>query len=152
MSFHPHIPHFAPVRRFNRPVILNVTVCVAGRLNVLANENAHRVVVQAWRQAEFWHVGEYVVMPDHIHFFCTPAKVDGYPVRRWIGYWKRLAGECDESLKRCFQEDCWDTQMRDLAHYEEKLSYVRQNPVRSGIVVDAQSWPYRGQVNQLVWL
>jgi hypothetical protein len=42
--------------------------------------------------------------------------------------------------------------MRDLAHYDEKLSYVRQNPVRKGLVADWQSWPYRGQVNQLGWM
>jgi putative transposase len=151
-AFHPHIPHFAPVRRQNQPILLHVTVTVAGRAPILANERAHSVLTEAWRQADLWRTGEYVIMPDHVHLFCSPKTAEGYPIRKWIGYWKRLVGNLDASLRSRFQEDCWDTQMRDRAHYEEKLSYVRNNPVRKELVVDWQTWPYRGQVNQLIWL
>lgn len=117
----------------------------------MANENAHGSMVEAWRRADRWRVGEYVIMPDHVHLFCSPGTLEGYSLRRWGGYWKRLVGNLDGTLKGRFQEDCWDTQMRDLAHYDEKLSYVRLNPVRRGLMADWQAWPYRGQVNQLVW-
>ena len=151
-AFHRNPPHFAPVRRHNQPIILHVTVTVDGRDAILANDRVHNVLAEAWRQADLWRVGEYVIMPDHVHFFCSPGTADGYPVRRWVGYWKRIAGNMDETLKRRFQEDCWDTQMRDRDHYEEKLSYVRQNPVRKELVGAWQTWPYRGHVNELVWL
>ena len=42
--------------------------------------------------------------------------------------------------------------MRDRAHYEEKLSYVRLNPVRKGLVANWEEWPYRGKVFDLEWL
>ncbi len=152
VAFHRHLPHFAPVRRHNEPVVLHVTVCVAGRAPVLANENAQRALVAAWRQADLWRTGEYVIMPDHVHLFCSPGREEGYAVRRWVGYWKRVAGKFDEALQGKFQEDCWDTQMRDLAHYEEKLAYVQENPVRKGLANNWRAWPFRGQVNQIGWV
>jgi putative transposase len=140
------------VRRHNQPVALLVTVCVHPRRDLLADAGVQHALTAAWTQAANWRVGEYTIMPDHVHLFCTPADLNGYPVRRWVGYWKRLAGNAQGTLKRCFQEDCWDTQMRDQEHYEEKLSYVRMNPVRRGLAQRWEDWPFRGKAHEIVWL
>ena len=50
-----------------------------------------------------------------------------------------------------FQRDCWDTQLRRGENYHEKWDYVRNNPVRRGLVCCAEDWPYWGVVNELVW-
>jgi REP element-mobilizing transposase RayT len=73
-------------------------------------------------------------------------------LRRWVGFWKRLAGKKAVGLKRAFQDDFWDTQMRDHPHYDEKLHYVRMNPVRKGLVSDWREWPFQGQVFEVLWL
>ncbi|MCE9613669.1 MAG: hypothetical protein K8T26_05290 [Lentisphaerae bacterium] len=91
-------------------------------------------------------------MPDHVHLFCVPGVAERPPVQRWVGYWKRLAGKTQVALHGAFQEDCWDTQMRDRGHYEEKLAYVRRNPERKGLVRRGEQWPYRGKVFDIVWL
>ena len=133
-------------------MILHVTICVSDRRQLLAYESSHNAMVQAWYEALHWKVGRYLVMPDHVHFFCTPGLHDATPVRRWAGYWKRLVGNIAPRLKYVFQEDCWDTQMRTREHYEEKLSYVLMNPVRKGLVEDASQWPYQGIVHDVYWI
>jgi putative transposase len=91
-------------------------------------------------------------MPDHVHFFCAPGIPDFPPVRRWVGYWKRMVGENEPRLKSVFLADCWDTQMRNCAHYEEILSYVLRNPERKGLVSNGEAWPFQGKIFDLAWL
>jgi putative transposase len=139
---HGHPAHPPPVRRHNEPIVLHVTVCLRRDCGVrLDDEQTHRILVAAWNEATDWRVGEYVVMPDHVHLFCTPGCPNFPPIRRWAGYWKRLVGKKDPRLRGVFQEDCWDTQMRSLANFDEKLSYVRMNPVRKGLVGAWEQWP-----------
>ena len=149
--FFAHPAHRPPIRLHNQPVILLVTVCAAGRRELLANPEVHEALLAAWRGAGQWIVGTYMVMPDHIHVFCAPSDHLVCGVRRWAGYWKRLAGGLDTRLRRRLQPDCWDVQMRSQQHYLLKLDYVRQNPVRKGLVARSEEWPYQGTVNPLDW-
>jgi putative transposase len=50
---------------------------------------------------------------------------------------------------KLWQRDFWDTQMRDREHYDEKLAYVRMNPVRKGLVATPEEWPYQGVVHPI---
>jgi len=146
-----HPAHPAPVDRHNKPVILMVTVSTVKRLPVLANRGAERALLDAWRRSDYWVVGNYVIMPDHIHLFCAPGVWPTRSVRRWVAYWKRLAGSSEPSLRGVFVWDCWDTQMRNQDHYARKLEYVDTNPARDGLVERPEDWPFRGRLNELSW-
>ena len=50
-----------------------------------------------------------------------------------------------------FQRDCWDTQLRKGENYAEKWHYVRNNPVRKGLVAEAKEWPWQGEIEVLQW-
>lgn len=41
--------------------------------------------------------------------------------------------------------------MRNGDQYHEKWLYVRENPVRAGLVTDADEWPFQGDINVLRW-
>jgi putative transposase len=151
-DFHKHPAHPPPVRRHNEPVIVHVTVAVFGKRRILANDHVHEVLAQVWHQATHWLTGYYLVMPDHVHLFCGPGVDTPLSIRRWAGYWKRLAGEVEPALKRQFQEDCWDTQTRSQEHYLRKLEYVRSNPVRWGLVRTPEEWPFQGNLHPLPWI
>ena len=140
-----HPAHPTPIERNGRPVI------VRNRRQILANQESHRAFICAWQTATYWLVGSYVIMPEHIHLFCAPGGDGLTSVRCWAGYWKRLAGNADGRLKGAFLEDCWDTQMRSAEHYLRKLEYVRQNPVRRGLVSSPEEWPYAGYLVPLRW-
>ena len=50
-----------------------------------------------------------------------------------------------------WQRDCWDRQLRTGESYTQKWEYVRNNPVRKGLVACADDWPYQGELNVLEW-
>ena len=53
---------------------------------------------------------------------------------------------------KLWQRDFWDTQMRSREQYEEKLAYVRLNPVRKGLARTAEDWPYQGRLFPIGWM
>ncbi len=86
-----HPAHLQNIDRHNTAIILFVTVCASCRVtNTFANEIMHAIIREAWTEASAYRVGAYVVMPDHIHLFCSPATPEAENVAKWVGYWKRL--------------------------------------------------------------
>ena len=141
------------VTRDNRAVILFVTVNANQRQPVFANEKAVSCILAAWKAAGNWLVGRYVIMPDHIHFFCAPSLLPIPDFHRWMAYWKSLVARtfpCAHDLP-LWQRGCWDVQMRTVDNYREKWNYIRNNPVRKGLVANADEWPYQGFMNILEW-
>jgi REP element-mobilizing transposase RayT len=53
-----------------------VTVCTKHRAKWLTSSEAHRLLVASWTQADAWLVGDYVLMPDHLHLFAAPRDLD----------------------------------------------------------------------------
>ena len=137
------------VTKPNRTDLLYVTVCVEGRREILANDFMHRLMLDCWSVADQWSVGKYVVMPDHVHFFCTPMTWERDFENR-IRYWKRLVTN-SAHLGRIWQSGCWDTQIRKHETYEQKWDYTHLNPVRRGLVQKPEDWPYAGEVNLIGW-
>jgi len=130
---------------------LFVTVCAYQRRRIMASEEVRAALLQAWNEADHWHVGRYVIMPDHIHLFCSPARHDAASVSKWTAYWKRRVSQLCTELQPLWQRDCWDTQLRPNDSYHEKWNYVGNNPVRAGLVRCADDWPFQGVVHHLVW-
>ena len=263
----------------NRSILMYVTVVTEKRKAILADKAVHDCIVAAWKATEDWLVGRYVIMSDHIHFFCAPATYPPPDFHRWVKLWKAQVsrtfpiglrmGACDcpsahgrvalvatgndargravtgndahgrvalvatgndacgravtgndahgrvalvatendargravtgndahgrgalvatensadttatsaalplvddaaatsaalpnrtgailprLRLPPLFQRDCWDRQLRTGESYVQKWEYVRNNPVRKGLVVRADDWPFQGQVNVLEW-
>jgi putative transposase len=146
-----HPVHLPNVQRFNQPVILFVTVATKNRETILANERVHTTLIKIWPRATHYFVGRYVIMPDHLHLFCSPSSHETENVKTWVAYWKRLVSVELRDLNPIWQTDCWDTQLRQARHYDEKWEYVVQNPVRKGLVDSSEKWPYQGCLNELRW-
>lgn len=65
-----------------------LTVTTEKRDPWLANETAHRLLHETWSEAKAWLVGDYLLMPDHLHCFCAPHDLK-FTIETWISYWKR---------------------------------------------------------------
>ena len=132
------------------------------------NQETIEAVLRAWNEAQNWHVGRYVFMPDHIHFFCAPGLWPTPDFHQWMRYWKRLATQFiansggrpspaavaargDAHPPKLWQDGCWDTQLRRGDNYDEKWEYVRNNPVRKGLVASPDDWPWQGEIHVLEW-
>jgi len=96
-----------------------------------------------------WNVARYVIMPDHVHFFCAAregaAELETF-LKRWKEWTaKRLIRELNFP-RPVWQLEFFDHLLRSGKSCEEKWEYVYQNPVRAGLVRRAEDWEYSGEI------
>jgi putative transposase len=130
--------------------IVFLTVCTQRRETGLANTLVQKTLVASWRKADAWLVGQYLIMPDHVHLFCSPQNED-YTIEQWITFWKRQFRRLHGENPPRFQSRGFHHRLRRDESYTEKWEYVRANPVRAGFVKDSDDWPYQGSLNDLYW-
>jgi len=143
------------VPSFRDQPIVFFTVVTYARRPLLATAFAHQLLDRIWERsasANGWFVGDYLLMPDHVHLFARPA-VEADTVSAWVKMWKSVSSR---QLKRTegvttsvWQEEYFDRFLRSNESYEEKWHYVQNNPVRAGLVTDANSWPFSGRIFDL---
>jgi putative transposase len=136
-------------------VLVFFTVVTAGRRAVLACAEALEVLRGLWErsaQANQWWVGDYLLMPDHVHFFARAGR-GAEIMKDWVQMWKSVSARI--LLKRLglgppfWQEDYFDRYLRSGDHYSEKWAYVEANPVRAGLVAKPEDWAFRGRIHDL---
>jgi putative transposase len=155
MNKYPQVPP-ALDRLFPSNPIFFVTACTYRRRPVLAHDAVHNGFVRFSRRAYDERgiaVGRYVLMPDHIHLFvCGP---NDFELGRWMG----MVKQCLEKVlavtasptgrrlqKTIWQRRFFDHVLRSEENYAQKWEYVRDNPVRAGLVANADDWPYAGEI------
>src|SRR5207253_3256258 len=55
-----------------------ITTCTFRRRAILGSKEVAAILTDEWRNAHDhhgWAIGRYVIMPDHVHFFCS-AELD----------------------------------------------------------------------------
>ena len=82
--------------------------------------------------ATAWLVSDYLLMPDHLHLFCSPHELK-FTIERWIGFWKDRFAKMNPSIGK-FQTGGFHHRLRDGESYAQKWQYVRENPVRHKLV------------------
>jgi putative transposase len=127
-----------------------VTTCTDKRRSLLANIVVHdtlRRFAETGADRGAW-VGAYILMPDHLHLFVAfdDRKM---LLERWM---KSLKNTISKTLRRQgvpaarWQKTFFDHVLRSEESYEEKWHYVRENPVRAGLVQNWSEWPYAGEI------
>jgi REP element-mobilizing transposase RayT len=88
-------------------------------------------------------LGRYVIMPDHVHLFVRVGQ--DFILSSWIGGLKRAISVALKS-PRLWQPGFFDHILRSDESYAEKWNYVRDNPIRAGLVEMVDDWPYQGEI------
>ncbi len=86
-------------------------------------------------------------MPDHVHLFVCGD--DEFVLSRWITGLKQAlarANAWSRNNGQIWQEGFFDHILRNDESMNQKWEYVVQNPVRAGLVKNAEDWPYQGEV------
>ncbi len=150
---HRKRPAHQPVYIGRKPTIIFVTICAKDRRPILACDSFRDALLDAWHAHSGYVIGKYVLMPDHMHFFCAPGSWDALDLKSWIETWKgRASFNWKEKPCRGFlQTEFWDTKLRSGESYSAKWEYVRMNPVRQGLVERPSDCPYQGELNELWW-
>jgi putative transposase len=174
MTEHIHLKRLERVW-VNNPIFF-ITCCTHRKQPILANAKIVSILVEEWTGAlerHGWVIGRYVVMPDHVHFFCAPMGGMGDPAckdlsvfmqqwKQWTS--KRIIRECSpdgpsglqetqQAIQRfealIWQARFFDHLIRSQESYSQKWDYVRQNPVRAGLVKNPEEWLWQGQIQEL---
>jgi putative transposase len=133
--------------------IFYITACTADRRAILANERVRNAFISfadiARSRGVF--IGRYVIMPDHIHLF-VGLDDQKMPLSMWM---KSLKNTISKTLRLQgvpvphWQKGFFDHVLRSNESYEEKWYYVRENPLRAGLVTRCNDWPFAGEVHAL---
>jgi putative transposase len=92
-------------------------------------------------------VGRYVIMPEHLHLFVRGGSED-FRLANWVKGLKRTTSDEIQAIDKLFhwQPGFFDHVMRSDESYAEKWNYVRNNPVRAGLVPTSAEWPFQGEI------
>ncbi len=123
--------------------------------NLLVEPGVADVLLGEWataRERHGWLIGRYVIMPDHVHFFCAEqAGGAKQPLSRFMERWKEWTskGLCRAKLgiAPVWQAGFFDHVVRGDESYADKWLYVRENPVRAGLVSAWSDWPLQGWID-----
>ena len=128
------------------------------RRPVLAEARVHAAFREFATRAESYRiaVGRYVLMPDHVHLFVS---IGGETtLGAWVKSLKQTLGKtlaarghepaqiAGTRLRSYWQPGFHDHLLRHEESYAQKWEYVRQNPVRAGLALEPEAWPYQGEI------
>jgi putative transposase len=123
---------------------------------ILNTEEVHDAFTDYCRRALNHSIagGRYVLMPDHIHFFVQGNS--NFNLGLWIRGLKRVvaaavAGGRKQINSASSQHSIWqrgffDHVIRNTESYVQKWDYVRENPVRAGLVNKNEKWRFQGEI------
>jgi putative transposase len=125
-----------------KSIIYFVTMCVKDRRHVLATPEMFESIKATIQQLKKWHVLAGVVMPDHVHWIVSPAEDRELSVGDFSHGFKRVLRNRVGSQSWEWQRGCFDRLLRSDENLQSKWIYVKDNPVRHGLVQRAEEWPY----------
>ena len=93
-----------------------------------------------------------VVMPEHVHLLLTPMHgARGWPIPL-SKILQLIKGTSARSVNRLlgregflWQDESFDHVLRSEESFQEKVDYVRQNPVRRGLARTPEEYPWLWQ-------
>ena len=130
------IPAFA---EWDATYFLTICCLPRGVNSLCRTERALKIFesVQFYESLGKWSVRVMLLMPDHLH-----ALID-FPfwgdMSRIVGDWKRYLGN---QLGIRLQRNFFDHRLRRDESHDEKWKYIKMNPVRAGLIKNAEDWPY----------
>ncbi len=133
------------------PNIFFVTVNAKDAVPWMANAAVQSSLAEIWQnKATAWFVGYYLIMPDHVHFFCAPHDLR-FGIDQWVEFWKSCFSRRHVDQSWSWQRKSFHHRIRDRIEYEDKLTYVQENPMRKQLEVRPEEWRYQGRIHDIRW-
>jgi len=134
------LPHTIPSWVREDAIFFITICCTPSGANHLCSDSVSAVI---WESLDFrqkrgdWYVHLWLLMPDHLHALVSFPR-EAHPTRVLAG-WKEIIAK---KIKIQWQRDFFDHRLRSDESHAEKAHYIRQNPVRKGLVAHAADWKY----------
>jgi putative transposase len=132
-----HATHFAG--RFG--AIYFVTICCDRRgVNQLCRGATAPMICETARRyhaTHRWYLRLLLLMPDHLHILVGIEGEDSLSgiIRDFKRATSRFAGVC-------WQRNFFDHRIRRDESLREKEDYIRENPIRAGLIAPGEKWRY----------
>ena len=146
----PHVPRSQPHRKIlphtpppwvSSGAPFFITICGTPRnTNQFCHDKIARDIFSAagfYNANGTWYSSLLLLMPDHIHALISFPRESA--IKKTISAWKGyIAKQCGIT----WQRDFFDHRLRHDESQQLKASYIRNNPVRAGLVQSPEAWPY----------
>src|SRR5437764_5494151 len=136
-----HPPRIPVWLSYDQAIVYFITFCVQDRRPVLANDKAFAAFLDIAQCTSNWTILAAVLMPDHVHLLAAPSDRDT-PVGALSATIKRAIRRNLRATWR-WQSGCFDRLLRSDESADDKWHYIKDNPVRAGLVSDWSDWPYK---------
>ena len=134
------LPHTVPSWVKDGSIYFITIACEERGRNILCNEEFFTAMTSAFlvyeKQGKFT-VRLFLAMPDHVHFLVVfnPYEKMADAINLWKSYTARTLGFR-------WQSGFFDHRLRNPHSLDEKGHYIRNNPVRAGLIDTAEEWCY----------
>jgi len=140
--------------------------CLSESPHWLAEEQVARIVMDTIHRQDGDHfaLSAFCIMPNHVHLLIDTTgfsqvtrtnqagTTKAYPLTDCLRLLKGgSARYCNQKLGRSgafWHHESYEHVVRDEGEYERILRYIRQNPVKAGLVADWQQWPFTYSVGR----
>ena len=84
----------------------------------------------------------WVIMPNHVHVLVTPVEVVllSNIIHSWKSYTAKKANEILGCRAEFWQREYFDRSIRNQSHFCDVVSYIHNNPVKSGLCKSPSDW------------
>ena len=99
-------------------------------------------VLYHYRRAKQYLLHEFVVMPNHFHLLITPSITLERALQLIKGGFSFRARQQFGAARLLWQTSFYDHRIRDAEEYQRTVHYIRQNPIKAGLVQAAEEFAY----------
>jgi putative transposase len=102
-----------------------------------------KLLLQAASEFRRYDLHAYSVMANHVHVLLTPLA----SIRNIIRALKGLTAQAGNRIlrrtgQRFWQDESFDHWVRNEGQFVRVKNYIEHNPVKAGLVVKAEDWPW----------
>jgi len=99
-------------------------------------------VLRGYRSREKYLLHEFVVMPDHFHLLITPLLTLERALQLIKGGFSFRAKRELGFLGEIWEKSFYDRRVRDWEEYSSFRQYIHRNPVKRGLALVPEAYPY----------
>ncbi len=142
-NYRRKLPH---LQKFDRRIFVTFRKRTDEPLSPAARSLALNHCLQGNNRTMYLHAA--VIMPEHVHLLFVPLRnAEGWPFPL-SEILKLIKGPSARSINlltgghgALWQDESFDHILRSNESFEEKLDYIRQNPVRRGLCERPEDYP-----------
>ena len=140
----------------NQRVIYFVTACCNHRRKIFTSDIAVKIALESLikcMHATEWDVPQICFMPDHVHLMMLPMRERDQKLSAFMQRWKSSS---KQRLNRSgiegaiWQREFFDRLLRSDENLTDKWRYVEMNPVRAGLSLFPEEYPYLGSPKEIL--